>query len=72
MEITKRGSSQVQCAEQKVSQYAKPTLSTGLASLLGEAKGGVDKYKVFKSSGTFTKHTGMSSSLCRSESHLCL
>lgn len=47
MEIIKRGSSQVQCAEQKVSQYSKPTLSKGLVSLLGEARGGVDKQKVF-------------------------
>lgn len=43
MEITKRGSSQVQCAEQEVSRCSKPTLSQGVVSLLGEAKDGVDK-----------------------------
>lgn len=68
MEIHKRSSPQVQCAEQKVSQYTKPTLSKGVGG--SKRWGGT--------SGKFLKywylqmHTGLNSSLCRSESHLCL
>lgn len=72
MEITERVSSQGQCAEQKVSQYPKSTLSKRVVSLLeGKQKVGA-QVGSFKSTGTSKKHTWPSSSLCRSESHLCL
>lgn len=72
MEITERVSSQGQCAEQKVSQYPKSTLSKRVVSLLEGKQRWGGQVESFKSTGTSKKHTWLSSSPCRSESHLCL
>lgn len=49
MEIHKRSSPQVQCAEQKVSQYTKPTLSKGV----GGSKRWGGQVESFESIGTY-------------------